>query len=201
LGVSRRGEFDNTIFIDSNYRNKYLALSPPWALTYLPYHGGHRFVLAAPCCRCCYRAFLGKGSSKTPQKYVYQKSMSKTFYNKINKKIPDFYCVSQCFSAKGVQNRYQQKIQKKMRRKLFAKKSTKIPKPISSIFYHVFARFSARGVRQHRLKNIGTNIWPRHFFGLWPIYTCPTTGVLDLFRRPLASRLATAAARGSYPHL
>jgi hypothetical protein len=59
-------------------------------------------------------AFLGKGSSKTPQKYFCQKPMSKTFSEKNDKNFDAsfssaffFYRVfgsRLCFSAMGVQN-------------------------------------------------------------------------------------------------
>jgi hypothetical protein len=61
-------------------------------------------------------AFLGKGSSKTPLKYFYKKSMSKTFPKEIDKKFDVsfssafwFYRVFGCFSAMGGQKHQQQK--------------------------------------------------------------------------------------------
>jgi hypothetical protein len=75
-------------------------------------------------------AFLGKGSSKTPQKYFCKKSMSKTFPEKIDKNFDvsfssafRFYRGFGCFSAMGVQKHYKKRF---ARRKVFTKKSTKI---------------------------------------------------------------------------
>jgi hypothetical protein len=62
-------------------------------------------------------AFLGKGSSKTPQKYVHKKSMSKTFPKKSTKNLLPvfpriFNRVFGCFSAMGVQKHYKNVLQK-----------------------------------------------------------------------------------------
>jgi hypothetical protein len=56
----------------------------------------------------------------------------------------------------GVQKHNKKRLTKKSSRKLFTKKSTKNPKPIFSrfsfFFYHVFGRFSVRGVQKHDKK-------------------------------------------------
>ena len=81
-------------------------------------------------------AFLGKGSSKTPQKYFCKKPMSKTFSEKILRKSTKisisvfpllflFYRVFRCFLAMGVQKHYKKRFTKKSCRKVFTKKSTK----------------------------------------------------------------------------
>jgi hypothetical protein len=107
-------------------------------------------------------AFLGKGSSKTPQKYFCKKSMSKTFSKISTKNFDDsfsstfflFYRVFGCFSAMGVQKHNKKRFTKKIMSKIFTKNSTKNPKPTFSRkdFYHVFGRFSMRGVQKHDKK-------------------------------------------------
>jgi amino acid transporter len=54
-------------------------------------------------------AFLGKGSSKTPQKYFYKKSMSKTFSKKIENFVGvSFSSIFFCFIAfSGVSQRWE----------------------------------------------------------------------------------------------
>jgi hypothetical protein len=107
--------------------------------------------------------FLGKGSSKTPQKYFCKKSMSKTFPKKIDKNFDVSFSSNFCFIAfSGVSQRWEFKnttknvLQKKSCRKVFTKNSTKNPQPTFSriVFYHVFGRFSMRGVQKHDKKNI-----------------------------------------------
>jgi hypothetical protein len=75
-------------------------------------------------------AFLGKGSSKTPQKCFCKKSMSKTF-PKISILFFDvsffldffwFYRVFGCFSAMGVQKHYKKRFAKQIASKGFYKK-------------------------------------------------------------------------------
>jgi hypothetical protein len=75
-----------------------------------------------------------------------------------------------CFIAfSGVFQRWEFKnatknvLQKKSCRKVFTKNSTKNPKPIFSriLFYHVFGRFSMKGVQKH---DIGGGGGPAVFF-------------------------------------
>jgi hypothetical protein len=136
-------------------------------------------------------AFLGKGSSKTRQKYFYKKSMSKTFSEKILRKSTKisisfssiflFYRVFRCFLAMGVQKHYKKRSAKKSCRKVFQKYRQKNPKlTFFDFVYHVFGRFSVRGVQKHdkkisknNLTNFGTflaseettnHVGVRHFF-------------------------------------
>jgi hypothetical protein len=103
-------------------------------------------------------AFLGKGSSKTPQTHFYKKSMSKK-KSKISTKIsmsvfPRLFLFSRvfgCLSAMGVQNTTKSVLQKKSCRKVFYKKFDQKSKTdfFSIFFNHVFGRFSMRGVKKH----------------------------------------------------
>jgi hypothetical protein len=90
-------------------------------------------------------AFLGKGSSKTPQKYFYKKAMSKTFPEKILRQSTKFsisvfprfvwfYRVFRCFFVTGVKRLYRKRFAKKLCRKVFQKNRQKKPKPIFSRF-------------------------------------------------------------------
>jgi hypothetical protein len=78
----------------------------------------------------------------------------------------------------GVQKHYKKHFTKKSCRKGFKKKSTKSPKPIFSriVFYHVFGRFSVRGVQKHDKKISKKNLTLVLF---WPLTHPPTTGVID----------------------
>ena len=99
-----------------------------------------------------------KGSSKTPLIYFYKKSMSKEFPKKSTKismsvfpRLFLFCRVFRCFLAMGVQKHNKKRLTKKSCRKLFTKKSTKKSQTdfFSIFFYHVFGRFSVRGVQKH----------------------------------------------------
>jgi hypothetical protein len=88
-------------------------------------------------------AFLGKGSSKTPQKYFGKKSVSKTF-SKISTKISMsvfprlflFYRIFGCFSATGVQKHHKKRVAKKIVSKSFYKKfDQKSKTDVFSIFF------------------------------------------------------------------
>ena len=84
-------------------------------------------------------------------------------------------------------------LRKKAVSKSFSKKSTKNPKPTSSrnLFYHVFGRFSMRGVQKHDKKNIKKINLTLVLFRT--LTHPPTTGVTDLFFwRPLAGRAVTS---------
>jgi hypothetical protein len=108
-------------------------------------------------------AFLGKGSSKTPLKYFCKKSMSKTF----PKILIFFFDVSfssiffvlsrfRVFLSDGSSKTLQKTFCKKIVSKSFYKKFDQKSKTdfFSNSFYHVFGRFSMRGVQKHDKKNI-----------------------------------------------
>jgi hypothetical protein len=71
-----------------------------------------------------------------------------------------FYRVCRCFLATGVQKQYKKRFGKKIVSKSFVKKSTKKSKTdVFTIFvYHVFGRFSVRGVQKHDKKISGKNL-------------------------------------------
>jgi hypothetical protein len=80
-------------------------------------------------------------------------------------------------------------LQKKSCRKQFTKNSTKNPKPTFSRkdFYHVFGRFSMRGVQKHDQKNIEKINLTLVLFRT--LTHPPTTGVPDFFFwRPLGEK-------------
>jgi hypothetical protein len=56
----------------------------------------------------------------------------------------------------GVQKHYKKRLTQKSCRKLFTKKSTKKSQTdfFSIFFYHVFGRFSVKGVQKHDKKNL-----------------------------------------------
>jgi hypothetical protein len=94
----------------------------------------------------------------------------------------DFFCF---IAFSGVSQRREFKhttknvSQKKSRRKVFTKNSTKNPKPTFSRFlYHVFGRFSMRGVQKHDKKHRKINLTLVLFRTLTHP---PTTGVTDFF--------------------
>ena len=97
--------------------------------------------------------------------------MSKTFSEKILRKSTKismsvfprlfwFYRVIRCFLAMGVQKHYKKRFTKKSCRKVFTNKSTKQSQTdfFSILFYHVFGRFSVRGVQKHDKKISGKNL-------------------------------------------
>jgi hypothetical protein len=99
-------------------------------------------------------AFLGEGSSKTPQKYVHKKFMSEASPKKIDNLFYVlflvFVCffgrVFGCFSVMGVQKHYKNLLQKNRVEKCLPKNRQKNPKPIFLDFFnHVFGRFSVLG--------------------------------------------------------
>jgi hypothetical protein len=110
-------------------------------------------------------AFLGKGSSKTPQKYFYKNAMSKTFSEKILRKpkknsisvFPQLFCF---IALLGVSWRWEFKsttknvLQKNRVEKFFKKIDPKNPKPTFSrfVFITFFGHFSVRGVQKHDKK-------------------------------------------------
>jgi hypothetical protein len=105
-------------------------------------------------------AFLGKGSSKTPQKYFYKRSMSKKIQKFRQKFRCQFFLDFFCFIAfSDVFQRWEFKnttknVTKKSCRKFLYKKSDKKSKTdfFLIFFYHVFGRFSMRGVQKHDKK-------------------------------------------------
>jgi hypothetical protein len=101
--------------------------------------------------------FLGKGSSKTPQKYFYKKSMSKNIRKKIDVTFSSaFFCFiafSGVFQRREFKDTTKNVVKKKSCRKVFTKESTKNSKPtFLDFFYHVFGHFSMRGVQKHDKK-------------------------------------------------
>jgi hypothetical protein len=141
LGVSRQGEFKNTIKIfwqkvrvenfPQNFdKNFDVSFSPT------------TFVLSH------FRVFFSDGSSKTLPKTFCKKIVSEKFYKKFDQKSKtDFFSI---------------------------------------FFYHVFGRFSVRGVQKHDKKNIEKINLTLVLF--WPLTHPPTTGVTDFFYwRPLAT--------------
>jgi hypothetical protein len=143
-----------------------------------------------------FRAFLGKGSSKTPYeklKYFCKKSMSITFSKKIDKNFDvslssTLFVLSRfrVFLSDGSSKTLQKTFCKKNRvEKFLQKKSTKNPKPIFfDLFYHVLGRFSVRGVKKHH-KRISKKITLTLVL-FWPLTHPPTTqGSPVFFGRPL----------------
>jgi hypothetical protein len=114
--------------------------------------------------------FFGKGSAKTPQKYFYKQSMSKTFPKKIGENfdvsfsstffiLPHF----RVFLSDGRSKTLRKTFCKKSHRKVFIKKTTKIENCFFLGFiYHVFGHFSVRGVQKHH------NKYPKNKFGPGP---------------------------------
>jgi hypothetical protein len=102
--------------------------------------------------------------------------MSKTFSKQIDKNFDVsfssiFFGLSrfQVFLSDGSSKTLQKRFAKKSCRKVFTKKSTKIQNQtdfFSISFYHVFGRFSVRGVQKYDKENIGKKIRPHYFFGL-----------------------------------
>jgi len=124
-----------------------------------------------------------KGSSKTPLIYFYKKSMSKEFPKKSTKISMSVFPRLFCFiSFSGVSQRWEFKSTTK---NILQKNRQKIQNHFFSIlFYHVFGRFSVRGVQKHHQKiSKKTNLTLLLF---WPLTHPPTTGVTICFWRPLA---------------
>jgi hypothetical protein len=133
--------------------------------------------------------------------------VSKTF-PKISTKISDVSFSSTFFvlshfrvffsdgSSKTLQ-RTKNVLQKNRVEKFLQKKSTKSPKPTFSriLFYHVFGRFSVRGVQKHD-KKISKKI-NLTLVLFWPLTHPPTTGVTDFFFnwRPLVYLSTRAPSR------
>jgi hypothetical protein len=137
--------------------------------------------------------FSARGVQKHHKNTFCKKSMSKTF-PKISTKISmsvflDFFCFiafSGVFRRWEFKNTTKNVLQKQIASKSFYKKfgqksKTKTKTDFFSIFlYHVFGRFSVRGV-QNTTKNIEkTNLTPVLF---WPLTLAhpPTTGGTDFF--------------------
>jgi hypothetical protein len=112
-----------------------------------------------------FSAFLGvsrQGEFKNTIKIFLQKVHVENFSKNFDKKFRcQFFLDFFCFIAfSGVSQRWEYKnttknvLQKKSCRKVFTKNSTKNPKPTFSrnLFYHVFGRFSVRGVQKHDKK-------------------------------------------------
>jgi hypothetical protein len=101
----------------------------------------------------CFWAFLGKGSSKTPQTYFCKKSMSKTFSKTSDKNFDvsfssiffPFYRVSGCFSAMGVQKYYTKRSAKNRVEKSSQKIDNISVIVFSSIFLSRFWAFLGEG--------------------------------------------------------
>jgi hypothetical protein len=118
--------------------------------------------------------------------------MSKTFHEKILRKstkisksvFPRLFCfiafggLLSDGSSKALQKTF---YQKKSCRKVLQKIRPNNPKPIFSrnFFYHVFGRFSTRGVQKHDKINIETNNLTLVLFRT--LTHPPTTGVPDFF--------------------
>jgi hypothetical protein len=81
----------------------------------------------------------------------------------------------------GVQKHYQKRFTKKIVSKSFHKKFDQKSKTdcFSKMFYHVFGRFSMRGVQKHDKKNIEKINLTLVFFRT--LTHPPTTGVTDIF--------------------
>jgi hypothetical protein len=108
-----------------------------------------------------FSTFLGvsrQGEFKNTIQIFWQKVRVENFSQNFDKNFDvSFSSTFFCFIAfSGVFQRWEFKdttknvLQKKSCRKVFTKNSTKIPKPTFSriSFYHVFGRFSARGVQK-----------------------------------------------------
>jgi hypothetical protein len=137
---------------------------------------------------------LGEGSPKTPLNYFLQKVHVENFFQQIDKKpmsvVPQLFCfiafsgVSQRWEFKNTTKMFYKKSCRKVFTKKLKKNHLKIPNRFFlECFYHVFGRFSMRGVQKHD-KKIYTQIWTLVLF--WPLTYPPTTGVTDfVFCRPL----------------
>jgi hypothetical protein len=165
-----------------------------------------------------FSTFLGvsrQGEFKNTTKNILAKSPCRKLSPKFRQKFRcqfflDFFCF---IAVSGVFQRWEFKtttknvLQKKSCRKAFTKKSTRSPKPIFSriFFYHVFGRFSERGVQKHDLnlkefkKNIEKINLTLVLFG--PLTHPPTTGVTDFFfiGGPLSSSRRIALCSVSVP--
>jgi hypothetical protein len=128
--------------------------------------------------RGTWRAFIGKGSSKTPYKYFYKKVHVENFPQK-NRKFFDVSFSSvfvlsrfRMFLSDGSSKTLQKRFTKKIVSKSFYKKFDQDPKPIFFLdcVYNVFGRFSMRGVQKHD-KKISKNK------SFWPLTQPPTTEV------------------------
>jgi hypothetical protein len=102
LGVSRQGEFKNTIKIFSQ-KVRVENFSQNFDKNFDVSFSSTFFVLSR------FRVFFSDGSSKTPQKTFYKKVVSKSFYQKFDQKPKTdffsifFYHVFGRFSVKEVQ--------------------------------------------------------------------------------------------------
>jgi hypothetical protein len=99
-------------------------------------------------------AFIGKGNSKTPQNFFCRKKpMSKNFPNKIDKNFDvSFSSTFFCFIAFSGVSRQKKRFAKNIVSKSFYKEFDKKSKTefFSVLFYHVFGRFSVRGLKNDK---------------------------------------------------
>jgi hypothetical protein len=104
-------------------------------------------------------AFLGEGSSKTPHKYLQKVQLSKTFSKKIDKNFDVsfssiFFVLSRfrVFLSDGSSKTQQKTFCERNLVKTIYQKIDKKPKIdfLSIFFYHVFGRFSVRGVQSSK---------------------------------------------------
>jgi hypothetical protein len=124
--------------------------------------------------------------------------MSKTFSKKIDKNFDcqfflDFFVLSRfwVFLSDGSSKTLQNKSSKSLYKKFDQKSKTEF---FSNFSYHVFGRFSVRGVKKHDKKYRKNKSDPIPFSYSDP----PTTGVTDFcFCRPLAAWFLVACARVS----
>jgi hypothetical protein len=138
-------------------------------------------------------AFLGKGSSKTPLHiFLYKNTMSKTFSKQIDQNVGvNFSSTLFCFIAfSGVSQRWEFKsttknVLPKNCVEKFLQKIDKNPKPFC---------FRQKISRSWAFLGGGSSKTPFFFLMtlvlFWPLTHPPTTGVTDLFWRPLAARRA-----------
>jgi hypothetical protein len=143
-------------------------------------------------------AFLGKGSSKTSFKKKLQKVHVENFSQNFDKNFDvsfssTFFVLSRfrVFLSDGSSKTLQKTFCKKNHtcQKVFTKNSTKNPKPTFSrnLFYHVFGRFSMRGVQKHDKKYQKNKSDPSPFSYFDPPTHAPR-GSPIFFWRPLAPK-------------
>jgi hypothetical protein len=116
-------------------------------------------------------AFLGKGSQKD-HGHIFAKSPWKTFPKITDKNFDvsfsSIWFSDFCFIAfSGVSQLLAMDAKKNTTKNVFTKNRQKIPNRFFSVFvYHVFGRFSVRGVQKHDKKIPNKLIWPWSFLGL-----------------------------------
>jgi hypothetical protein len=90
-----------------------------------------------------------------------QKVHAENFFRENSQKIAKFFDISfsstflvfKCFLAMGVQKHYKKRLKKIVSKRISKQSANKIQNRLFlDLFYHVFGRFSVRGVQKHDKK-------------------------------------------------